>query len=918
MSYLVPPRLVFSGQFQADVSTVNNDPAHFDTQTFQPNYDLPGAPDGFTTPGNLGHQDGWWNPKGTGAWRFFNCSVTSATYRDGTTVSDASAEPVIGLPINATSDRVEGKLVDLDPEQQMVSEIWGFRVKVGGASTGVTIEGDFHTAAFADIGVRFPAGHPDSFFGAIYQSVLEHLNLSNTAGSRFLKELMETNPEQLSIKFNVDGLNDTVGTPTFTFGRVVGSIGLQDPTEPSHFVLGRQIAGGPLPNNQSYGIAYAQLAGSTLYVDLGNTIPTTSPGGPLAAQGNVYAALQVGTDLKILGQLPDPNVGWYQSTAGIASLALTADQATASTVNPLLVVASPTGNAPYSTIASDAAVNPQTTAPCQFIRADQYVYRFNPGDPKSGSHQVDFYVTQYGERAPGQQISLAFDPSLMEGFINQGVPVSGPPVGTPTTALTWSPTTLTTDQNGKATLTVTSSDPGNPRVYIDGQVYGITYGIGTTAPAAGSVQNPSQILNALVFDEYAIPDQPNWVEHVQPIFQQYANLYPIMKPIVDLGNYASVLAKRSALKRVFSAKETDPNYMPVTRDLSAPKLKMLRMWLDNPVYMNLDSVEDLQRALQTAIELEHSTIPPYLTALYSIKPGFNGEVAELIRGIVMEEMLHMHLVANILIAIGGKPQIGQPGFVPGYPGSLPGGLRGDLTVSLRRCSIDQVRECFMSIEQPAKTAEPVRRSVRPHDPFDASKFTIGWFYGEILQALEDLNVPFGNLQNQVVDGEAFPILSLADATRAINEIILQGEGVGPLNPDDPDQELAHYYKFSEIVAGRRIVVHRDGFSYTGAPIAFDSNGVWPMMDNPDLAAYPTGSRAQVLGMQFAQTYQALLDALNTTFNGKPERLNETVGLMYSLSLAARQLMQTPSGLNDGTTAGPVFQLPIPGLVTSLT
>ena len=35
------------------------------------------------------------------------------------------------------------------------------------------------------------------------------------------------------------------------------------------------------------------------------------------------------------------------------------------------------------------------------------------------------------------------------------------------------------------------------------------------------------------------PPQPNWLENVRPIFQQYADLYPVMRPIVDLGNYGS-------------------------------------------------------------------------------------------------------------------------------------------------------------------------------------------------------------------------------------------------------------------------------------------------------------------------------------------------------------------------------------------
>ena len=80
MSYLQLPRLVFSGQFQADPSTVNNDPEHFNPAAFRSNYQLPGS----------GASNGWWNPRGTGAWRFFDCKVGSVWYQDGTSCSDPS------------------------------------------------------------------------------------------------------------------------------------------------------------------------------------------------------------------------------------------------------------------------------------------------------------------------------------------------------------------------------------------------------------------------------------------------------------------------------------------------------------------------------------------------------------------------------------------------------------------------------------------------------------------------------------------------------------------------------------------------------------------------------------------------------------------------------------------------------------
>src|SRR5262250_2393962 len=101
MSYLFPPRLTFSGQFQADVSTVNNDPEHFDSRNFQPNYDLAQ---------NANSMNGWWNPRGTGAWRFFGCKVQQVFYRDGTLTDDPNFDPIIGAAINGSDVRVEGKL----------------------------------------------------------------------------------------------------------------------------------------------------------------------------------------------------------------------------------------------------------------------------------------------------------------------------------------------------------------------------------------------------------------------------------------------------------------------------------------------------------------------------------------------------------------------------------------------------------------------------------------------------------------------------------------------------------------------------------------------------------------------------------------------------------------------------------------
>ncbi len=892
MSYLNVPRLVFAGQFQADPSTINNVAEHFDSQNFRSNYQLPG-------PAN-----GWWNPRGTGAWRFRGVVVRQVVYRDGTSCDEAKQDPIIGAPVNDADSYVEGKLVDLDPEQQMVSEIWGFRVLVGRPRNSFGFRSEFQVAPFADMWKRFGQGTPDSCFSAFYQSVLQPIDWAGAGGSRFLNDLCAAGqpPRKLSIKFNADGFDDNRDSPTFTFGRVVGTIGPYVPGEPSRFVAGRVLE--PLGDSASLNTAYAQVDGDMLSLDLGNSLPTQSPGGPLVDLGPLSVAfVPPGNDPVVIGEIGYRDKNWYEQTAGLVTWRLTPGQVQQAGNTPLAVVqTSAQGVLPL------ISENPSGT----FARADDFVFRLNPGDKAV----TVYYATTFGRRAAGQKISLGYDATIMTMQAGQG-PLAGPQVvGLPTSALTFPPSIITR-KDGTAELPLEASDPGCPRGYIDGQVYGVSYALGDSPPAAGSVWNSSRLVNVLVWSVFKAPERPTWLRDVRPILQQYANLYPVMRPIVDLDNYASLIAKRTILKNVLDAPVSDPNYMPVTRDLSAAKRAMIRRWLDRPHYMRLDSVQDLLTALQQAIELEHSTIPPYLCALYSIKPGANVEVAELIRSVVIEEMLHMALIANLLVSVGGSPRMGHPGFVPRYPGPLPGGLRGGLTVRLRRCSIAQIRDVFMAIEEPEETVETVSGRDEPGDPIDVHRFTIGWFYDEIERSLVKLSragrISFGHADRQVSSwhgtGRLYVISNLRQARAAIREIKCQGEGASLFDPDDKDHELAHYYKFSEIVAGRRIVVDRKGFSYTGDAVPFDPDGLWPMMDDPDIALLAPGSRARILSEQFAETYQALLNGLERTFNGEPAFMSQVFGLMYSLGLAARQLVETPSGLGDGTTAGPSFQIP---------
>lgn len=872
MGYLGWPRLHFFGNFQTDVSTVNNDPSHFDVADYVPSWHRPGA----------GASNGWWNPQGSGAWRLWDCTVSSVVYADGSYCDDPQADPVVGARFADASDQVSAKLVDLDPEQQMVSQIWGLEIVVGSDGTTDGFSGTFEPAPFGDIWVRFPQGQPDSFFSATYQSVLQSVQWSPTITSRFLEALGR--PDTLSIKFTLDGYDDDRTSSTFTLGRISGAIGPYVEGEPHHFVAGRRLRP---PAASPLNFAIATIEDGVLFVDLANSIPTTSPGAGMADVGLLQVALLPDGAAPVpIGTVDYLRRNWYQD-AGIQAFRLTREQQEMAKTTRLGVIK---GTTPL--LEEDALGS--------WVQADDFVFRLDPGVPQT----TKLYARVFGSPAAGQAIDLAVDNSSMQGQVQQGA-VPGPPVGTPAGAVAF-PSTVTTGPDGTAEIELVGADPGNPRGYIDGQVYGIRYDWRGADLHAYQTES-TNVLSVLLWSGFDTDGAATWIDHVEPIFFQYARLYPVMARVLDLTSYESCLEHQLSLQVVFDLPVTHPNYMPVVRDLSTAKRNAIKQWLANPVYMRIDTVDDLKRALQQAIELEHSTIPTYLTSLFSIKDGHNRRVARIIQGVVVEEMLHMALACNLLNAIGGSPSIDHPDFVPAYPGRLPGGLRPNLVVSLKKASIEHIRDVFMAIEEPDETI----------DPLEHHRLTIGWFYDEIgkgFQRLAGDGDLFVDQSPQLTSwrgpGEIVVVHDLETALQAIDEIVEQGEGSSATDPDDPEGELAHYYKFEEIVRGRELVVTPGGYGFTGAPIHFDPDGVWPMADNPSTAGLPEGSYVYNLAQRFNVMYWELLSALHDAFNTDPDaKLTAAIEMMFSLEVAAKGLMQTPIGPGSPETAGPSFERP---------
>ncbi|TAE80186.1 MAG: hypothetical protein EAY81_10660 [Bacteroidetes bacterium] len=329
------------------------------------------------------------------------------------------------------------------------------------------------------------------------------------------------------------------------------------------------------------------------------------------------------------------------------------------------------------------------------------------------------------------------------------------------------------------------------------------------------------------------------------------------------------------------------------------------------------SLEDLYPMLQNAIELEHATIPPYLTALFSFKPNTSSEIRTVIHSIVIEEMMHMTIAANILNALGGSPDISNPNFVPEYPTHLPMGIGGSLIVGIEKYSLDLMKNVFMEIEEPENPI-PFKSTNEIEEP--ATYKTIGDFYKAVQDKINEIapDVLPGNPAKQVTSSFfspdlLYPILTKKNAIDAINIIIEQGEG-SSVSPLGTDNELAHYYKFEELYKGQQLVPDKDapnGYSFTGPIIPFDASNVLPLFPNTKANMLPLGSEERRLLEAFNQTYSNLLYGLHITFNGKPDNLPNTIGLMFDLRLACQRLAEMPFPGKYGYTIGPSYEFVLP-------
>ncbi|XP_046855230.1 uncharacterized protein LOC124448267 isoform X3 [Xenia sp. Carnegie-2017] len=676
----------YTGVFcEADVSTVNNDIRNWNASV-----------DPLLRP-----PEPSWNPKGTGIWRIQNARVTASCDLDR--ICKNTSDRIIHANVKDRSHRASAKLVDFDVELQVVSKIYGWTIEVENF-----FKGDFQSVPFQYMWTRYRVDD-NKHYGAVYQSVLHNVQFGYRADEsdivKFFKRNVDNNDIKLSIHFNIDQFVTDSQQNNFTIARIVGSIGISGPKSPPYFTLGRLLE--PVYNSScNYSVWYAPFVKEKkdndhyVLVDFGNSFQIDSKGNVTENIGQLrFGLLEKSSSQPTCADIkastwfgPEWNLKSYNYTNTTGIIDMKIDKLVFDLLDEnRLVLMKLNSDSHCSCIVLAEAIGGLAVHPLT-----QWTLRSDG----NSTLKTSLRMTQFGKtKCDKDLIVVEQDDSYTMG-----------PFLPRTPAISKATVKCSKDNNLEVSFE-TPTSVNNPRHFIDGQVYTFQYyfkEIGKINASNEKFKSLNSMIALFVYSNYKIPTNPCWLRHVGPIFQQYATLYPVMKThFFDMGDYYEVVANKRGLIRSMELDEEDPHYMPVTRDLSKPKRQMILNWLaqEKPCYGVLNfavNVQMLKQLLQTALKLEHSTIPPYLSGYFSLKKSENSQVREMVKGILISEMHHMALVANVINAIGGHPDLLAPDFVPSYPSYLPGGVHPQHKISVNKMSTTQIRNAYMVIEQPTK------------------------------------------------------------------------------------------------------------------------------------------------------------------------------------------------------------------------
>lgn len=300
-----------------------------------------------------------------------------------------------------------------------------------------------------------------------------------------------------------------------------------------------------------------------------------------------------------------------------------------------------------------------------------------------------------------------------------------------------------------------------------------------------------------------------------------------------------------------------------------------------------------------AVEL--STIPLYLYAMYSVTPA-TSDAAKAVHGVVIEEMLHLALAGNTLLAVGGTPKLYDPKVIPAYPTSMLGRVP-ELPLHLRQMTKENLTT-FTQLELPESAGG---------NPEADSYHTLGQFYQAIEEGLTYLSSHDRHLFKTASANAQFPpdsiykpkvqdtgglitVTNLTSALQALKIIVDQGEGkAGPGRPFDDDKKLEkdHYDIFLELQQGPT--------TWKVLPVVTDPTTVGYLGEDP---------RVYAVSLTFDAAYCYLLLTLQKLWtlssSASRKKLGDNIFPIMTGTLKPLADFLTQRQIGKGNVAAPTF------------
>jgi Ferritin-like len=357
--------------------------------------------------------------------------------------------------------------------------------------------------------------------------------------------------------------------------------------------------------------------------------------------------------------------------------------------------------------------------------------------------------------------------------------------------------------------------------------------------------------------------------------------------------------------------------------------------------LRIENRSQLIYLLTEAAEIEHGVMCCYLFTAFSLKNSTDEGVTDaqllkirswsrLIRGVAVEEMLHLGAVCNLLTAVGGAPHLRRPNF------PIRMDRRGGFHLRLAPFSLEIMEE-FIAIEEPdeldgadEKGKRGLPSIVRPRlsDIFSSERefHTQGRLYHGIEDGLVYLAQKYGeqglfigrpDMQTAAPSyfgglPQLTPVTDLASALEALNVIVVQGEGASRDTPD------SHYSKFLTIWKEHKELLAEDPAFQPARPVLSNPYALPPSdkTDTSDLNFVDDPDTAELCNLTDAG-YELMIQILGRLFVHAEEsevelrRLSdaaETLMMAFIVPMADL-LTKSPAGpSNPGNTAGISFRL----------